>query len=74
MLLVFIIGWLPVNILNILEDLEERTLTASQVYIEIVAGTTGVLAILLRLLLHLPRHRHAHNLLQPSLLRIPQLS
>ena len=73
MLMVFTLGWLPVNILNILEDLEVSLHPAPLSLSVVGSGAASVLALLLLPLLLLPRDGDVVHLLQPSPLRLAQL-
>ena len=73
MLMVFTLGWLPVNILNILEDLEVSLHPAPLSLSVVGSGAASVLALLLLPLLLLPRGGDVDHLLQPALLWLAQL-
>ena len=70
MLLVFTLCWLPLNLINLMEDLEvELQMSDHCVNSVLCPGAAPVLAILLPHLLHLPRVRHVEHLLEPHPLR-----
>ena len=70
MLLVFTLCWLPLNLINLMEDLEvELQMSGRCVDPVLCPGAAPVLAILLPHLLHLPRVRHVEHLLEPHPLR-----
>ena len=69
MLLVFTLCWLPLNLINLMEDLEVELEVSDHCADPVCPGAAPVLAILLPHLLHLPRVRHVEHLLEPHPLR-----
>ena len=69
MLLVFTLCWLPLNLINLMEDLEVELEVSDHCADPVYPGAAPVLALLLPHLLHLPRVRHVEHLLEPHPLR-----